>query len=398
MTNIDWIVIGAGITGSALAYELSQKSFKVLLLEKDFLADNATLYSYGGLPFWSGITPLARQLGQEGIELYRHLATELNADLEFRELDLLLTVNAEDNPALVAQNYQKFAIQPEILDAKTACQIEPLLDKNTISGVLKLPHGQVNAQKTALAYQQAFQRSGGKIKYEKVISLIRDRDNIQGVITTQNTYQADNTVVCTGGLTRSLLKTAGITTQIYFTHAGVIKTEPVDDLALRSIIMPAVQKRFALETTAKNLKSAAWQNANSAVLHSILDAGAAQLNDGSFYLGQISTIATDPHYIPNSAIAENQIREEIARILPSLAKIPGTCHHCLVAFNGESIAVVGNLKNLKGIYLFSGFTSTMIFAPPLAKHFADWVSGKVDPIMQQLNYFNSDRELLDHEI
>jgi glycine/D-amino acid oxidase-like deaminating enzyme len=389
MTNIDWIVIGAGITGSALAYELSQKNLKVLLLEKDFQADNATLYSYGGLPFWSGTTPLTRQLGREGIELYRHLATELNADLEFRELDLLLTVNAEDNPDRVAQTYQKFAVQPEILDAETACQIEPLLDKNAISGILKLPHGQVNAQKTALAYQQAFQRNGGTIKYEKVISLIRDRDNIRGVMTTQNTYQATNTVVCTGGLTRSLLKTAGITTKIYFTHAQVIKTEPVDGLPLSSIIMPAVQNRFTLEAAAKNLESA-WQNANNTVLHSILDAGAARFNDGSFYLGQISAIATNPDYLPDLAIAEKQIRANIARILPSLAKIPGNCHHCLVAFSSESksesIAVVGNLKNLRGIYLFSGFTSTMIFAPPLARHFANWVSGNADPMMQQLNY------------
>jgi glycine/D-amino acid oxidase-like deaminating enzyme len=386
MTTYNWLVIGGGITGSALAYELSKKSYQVLLLEKDTQADNATLYSYGGLPYWSGTTPLTRQLGQEGIELYRHLSTELDADLEFRELDLLLTVNAEDNLAKVAQNYQQFAIQPEILESSAACQLQPLLNENAISGALRLPHGQVNAHQTAIAYQKAFLRNGGTIKYERVTDFIRHQDNIQGVITTQNTYQAANTVVCAGGLTHSLLKTAGIKTKTYFTHAQVIKTEPVKDIKLNSIIMPAVQQRFVLEATAKTLEQqSSWEEPDNKVIKSILDVGAAQLGDRSLLLGQISEIVTNPHYTLDPEIAESQIRQEISQILPPLAKISGTCYHCLVAFNSDRIALIGNLKNLRGIYLFSGFTSTMIFAPPLARHFAGWVSGEADLIIQQLS-------------
>ena len=384
MTTYDWIVIGGGFTGSALAYELSNKNFKVLLLEKDTQADNATVYSYGGLAYWSGTTPLTRQLGQEGIELHRHLEAELDADTEFRELDLLLTVDADNNPVRVAKNFERFAIQPEILNVREACQIEPLLNRDAIAGVLKLPHGQVNAPKMTLAYQQALIRNGGVIEYEKVTNFVRQQDEVQGVITTQNTYHAANTVVCAGGLTHSLLKTAGIANRTYFTHAQVIKTDPLD-LQLNSIVMPAVQKRFALEATEKALEESVWEHPNNEIVKSILDTGVAQLNNGSLFLGQVSAIVTNPHYTPDAAEAEAQIRQSIARILPDLADIPGTCHHCLVAFNSDSIATIGNLKNLTGIYLFSGFTSTIVFAPPLARHFAAWVSGEDNPIIEQLN-------------
>ena len=45
MTTYDWIVIGGGITGSALAYELGKQGLKVLLLEKEAQANNATFYT-----------------------------------------------------------------------------------------------------------------------------------------------------------------------------------------------------------------------------------------------------------------------------------------------------------------------------------------------------------------
>ncbi|MGL5805548.1 MAG: NAD(P)/FAD-dependent oxidoreductase, partial [Xenococcaceae cyanobacterium] len=92
MNTYDWIVIGGGITGSALAYELVKQNFQVLLIEKNATPDNATLYSYGGLAYWSGTNELTRQLCSEGIELHRSLSTELGADTEFRDIDLLLTI------------------------------------------------------------------------------------------------------------------------------------------------------------------------------------------------------------------------------------------------------------------------------------------------------------------
>jgi glycine/D-amino acid oxidase-like deaminating enzyme len=35
MKTYDWIVVGAGITGAALAYELAKQGLQVLLLEKE---------------------------------------------------------------------------------------------------------------------------------------------------------------------------------------------------------------------------------------------------------------------------------------------------------------------------------------------------------------------------
>ena len=104
MRTYDWIIVGAGITGAALAYELVKQIFSVLLLEQDKISNNATCFSYGGLAFWSGTTPLTRQLCQEGIARHRILSTELDADTEFRELDLLLTIPQDSDRQAVVSN------------------------------------------------------------------------------------------------------------------------------------------------------------------------------------------------------------------------------------------------------------------------------------------------------
>ena len=53
-TTYDYIIIGGGITGSALSYELANLGSRVLLLEKETHPLNATFYSYGGFSLLVG--------------------------------------------------------------------------------------------------------------------------------------------------------------------------------------------------------------------------------------------------------------------------------------------------------------------------------------------------------
>ena len=375
MTTYDWIVIGAGITGASLAYELSQQNFKVLLLEKTPQPDNATLYSYGGLAYWAGTDELTRTLGQQGIELHRRLSEELDADTEFRELDLVLTIDRQDDPETIAQNYDRFAIKPELLSVRDACILEPLLNPNAISGVLKLPHGHIQAQKTTDAYIQALIRNGGEIIYERVIELLFEGDRIIGVATKVNRYLGANVVVCAGGFSRSLLRKSGITVNNEFTYAQLITTPPVD-LELATVVMPAVQQRFTLEAQPAAIDPEIPPE------RKIIDPGAVQFIDGSMCMGQISAICDCPER--DLTAAEAEIRARVGSILPLLEDIPGTCHHCLVAFNRQGIALVGKIANMTGLYLFSGFTSTLVYAPVLARRFAQAQQGTQDPILKQL--------------
>ena len=391
MKTYDWIVVGGGITGAALGYELATKGFSVLLLEQDAtLQQSGTRYSYGGLAYWSGTSELTRQLCQEGIERHRTLSQELDADTQFRELDLLLFIAPEDNPEKVAADYNaRFAIAPRLLSVEDACELEPLLNPDAIAGALTVRHGHIHPEKTTQAYLEAFRRCGGEIQIAQVLELLRQGTRIEGVKTANQTDHAANTVICAGGLSRALLKAAGIPIRLYFSHAEMIEIPPVE-LQLRTVVMPADTKRFALEAQASKAEvDLLWDEPNHQPVPPILDAGAIQFLDGSLRMGQLSRVLTDPYAKVDSSASEAAIRTQVGKILPALEKLPGTWHHCLVAFSSDRLSVVGPLSKVEGAYVFSGFSTPLVFVPPLAKHFANWATGQDDPIINQLLF--SDR-------
>ena len=248
MKTYDWIVVGGGgITGAALGYELAIKGFSVLLLEKDPTSNNATRYSYGGTCLLVRQIRASRAtLCQEGIELHRSLSQLLDSDTGFRELDLILTISAEDDPQALKENYTRFALPPRLLSIESSCELEPLLNRDAIAGAIRFPHAHIIPEKTAQAYLNAFRRAGGEIQITGVVQLLRQGECIKGVKTPNITYHAANTVICAGGISRALLKAVGIDVRLYFTHAEIIETPPVD-VRLRTLVMPANTKRIALE-------------------------------------------------------------------------------------------------------------------------------------------------------
>jgi len=149
--------------------------------------------------------------------------------------------------------------------------------------------------------------------------------------------------------------------------------------------MPAIPARLLLEQKITQLeKQGIWQRETPEIIASVLETGAVQFRDQSLYLGQISAIVTDPDGILNPLAGEKAIRTAVGTLLPSLAALPGSCHHCLVAFAPSGRPLVGAIADKVGLQVFSGFTSTLVSAPPLARRFARHLLGENDEIITNL--------------
>ncbi|MFM7448766.1 MAG: NAD(P)/FAD-dependent oxidoreductase [Leptolyngbyaceae cyanobacterium] len=385
-TIFDWIVVGGGFTGAALAYELSRHQLQVLLVERHTALQGATRFSYGGIAYWSGTTDMTRQLCAEGIALHRSLPDQLEADTQFRELDLLLTIPATEDPQRVAQTYAQFAIPPQLLTVQAACDLEPLLNRAAISGALTVKHGHISPEAMNQAYLTAFLRQGGQIQTGTVTHLARpSTQHAVAVCCGVDCYQAAHVVVCAGALSRSLLRASGLPLPLYFTHAELVELAPTA-LSLQAMVMPADTKRFRLEAEASTTeRDRLWDEPGFEPVPPILDAGAIQLQDGRIRLGQISRTLTDPGASLAAQESEAAIRQQVGALLPKVQDLPGTWHHCLVAFSRDQLPLIGAVAGASGVYVFSGFSNPLAIVPPLARRFAAQAVGATDPILAGLS-------------
>lgn len=379
--GFDWIVIGAGIAGSALGYELSRQGCSVLLIEKDSPLQDATRYSYGGLAHWAGRTPLMKSLGAAGIERYRQLEAELGQSIQFRELDLLMPIPETADPQQVAQDYQAVRIPPQLLSPAEAVALEPLLDGSRLSGALVARHGHIRPELAAAAFADGLVQRGGQLLINTV-SQVRPGSVQAGA----RTYHADQIAICAGAWGRSLLQAQGIRVPLYFTHAELVEVDPSQTAGIwmQTMITPALLQRFELEKSATQPdRDPLWNHPDQEVLPSILDSGVIQMRDGSLRMGQISRVSASLDPIANPTQSEAQIRAGIGQWIPAVRDVAGMWRHCRVAFCPDQLPLVGTVPGLKGqVHLFAGFSNPLAVVPVVAERFARAVTSGSGTIHQ----------------
>lgn len=378
METFDWIVIGNGLAGAALSYELARQGLSVLLVD-DGNPDSATRCSYGGIAYWSGTDAITKELCRAGIERHRQLSEELGRSTEFRELDLLLTFAPDVDGADLMGQYERFAIAPQLISAQDAHKLEPQLDVNAIGGAFTVRHGHVNPIKTLDAFNQAFRQLGGQQMLASVTGLVKISHRVTGILTPAQAYAAGNVVVAAGGYSRQFLNHTHLSVPLYHTHAEIVALPKVEQ-SLQALIMPAVASRFEAEATASApATDSLWDGPPHQMAPPILDTGVIQFLDGSTYIGQISRFRTDLTAAPiDAAQSEAKMRRGITRQLPCLSHIPGQWRHSLVTFSRDSLPLIGPLPGVDGLHIFSGFTSPFAMLLPIAQRFASWVSSGPD--------------------
>ena len=393
MAAMDWTIVGGGLTGASLAYELVKRHQTVALLEPDHPLQGATRWSYGGVAYWSGTTPLTQTLCQESHDRYHALLTELELNPQYRETHLLIPIEIDQDPEAIYQAYQSFHPKPDLLTPTEAQQLEPLLNSAPLQAVLRFPHGHVNPPALIQAYHHAVMALGGTIVSGRALRWQTEQNRIIALETDQEPIHSDRVILCAGAGGRSLLEALGVAIPLYFTQAELIETAPTD-LRLNGVILPANQSRLRLEAQLTDSDwVAAWTQGHPLNLPPVLEPGAVQFpglsgTGGRCALGQISRLTTAADRPIDPVASETQIRETIARLLPDLAALPGTWRCCNVSFSADGFPLIGAVDPWVNLFLFSGFTSPFALVPALAVRFAEHLLGRSDG---ELAAFQPDR-------
>lgn len=230
------VIVGGGIVGCSIAYHLTRRGVKdVVLLEQNQLTSGTTWHAaglVGQLRASQNLTQLARYT----TDLFAQLETETGQYTGYRRTgSLTLALNAHRLEELKRQASaaRAFGVEVELLAATDVLQYWPEINIEGVAGAVHLPgDGQTNPVDTTMALAQGA-RAGGAQLIENcgVLEILQAGDQVTGVRTAAGSISAKRVVLAAGMWSRQLGAEIGVPIPLQAAEHFYIVTEPMRSLS-----------------------------------------------------------------------------------------------------------------------------------------------------------------------
>jgi sarcosine oxidase subunit beta len=246
MTRPDVLIVGGGVIGCAVAYELAKEGLRVTLLERAGLCAGAS--GANGALIWPQAMHrgVALDLTLACARLFPTLGEELGADIEYRQTGGMVAIETD---AQWAQMTEYVAGQPavglhaELLDGAEARRREPLLAPDLRGAVFAEHGGTINPFRLTLGYAHAARVRGATlVTGTEVLSLLRRGDRIAGVRTLTGDVESEVVILAGGAWSGPLAATANLRVPVTPRQGMVVVTEPAP-FRLRHVLKPIKSDR-----------------------------------------------------------------------------------------------------------------------------------------------------------
>ncbi|MBE3128958.1 MAG: FAD-binding oxidoreductase [Actinobacteria bacterium] len=198
----DVIVIGAGIIGLSVAFHLTKKGIKTIVLDKDASESGASVSCAGEINIQSKVPIIYLELSIAGVNYYPEFISQLDIDSEFRQRGgiTVLETDKEYNSKLDLIKKQKgvHGYKIAVLDTKDALKLEPSFSPH-IRGLAFCPlEGSINPFLLIFGIKEALRKMGVKIKKRNTVLNIKKLSDHFIVSTSQDQYLSKYLINCAG--------------------------------------------------------------------------------------------------------------------------------------------------------------------------------------------------------
>ncbi|HHY22070.1 MAG TPA: FAD-binding oxidoreductase [Bacilli bacterium] len=234
-TNL--LIIGAGISGVSIAYNLAKKGFKgIHVVDKGYFTNGATGRCGAGVrQQWATETNCL--LAKASIEFFEKAKEILNydGDLEFKQEGYLILATTKEEHDQFTKNVKlqnKLGIPAKQLTKEEALKIVPHLNPDSfLSATFCQTDGHLNPFKMTEAYYLAAKKLGVTFSFfEEVVEIIVNNNKIEKVVTTKKTYETNRVINAAGGYAHEVGKLAGVEIPVYSENHEILVTEPVEKI------------------------------------------------------------------------------------------------------------------------------------------------------------------------
>ncbi|MEE9199221.1 MAG: FAD-binding oxidoreductase [Dehalococcoidia bacterium] len=241
------VVIGGGISGCAIAYNLAKRGAQVVLLEKGQIADEASGRTWGAVRRQGRQAPEV-PLAMESLKLWGQLSEELGSETHFIRGGNLLLAGDDKELADFQETVKitkQLGLESDIVDRKRIIEeIVPGIQGTFVGGMYSPSDGYAHPVKTTNAFAQAAQEHGAKIYTRCPVERIETTDGkVRSVVTDKGEIETDTVVNAAGVWAARLARTCGVKIPMRIIRTHVTITEPKPDFTSPLVWTPGVSFR-----------------------------------------------------------------------------------------------------------------------------------------------------------
>ncbi|WP_144697025.1 glycine oxidase ThiO [Fictibacillus phosphorivorans] len=207
-TTYDAIIIGGGVIGCSIAYELCKQNKRVLLLEKETIGSKASSAAAGmlGAEMEFETNHPLYLLAKESRDSFSSLSQELfnvcGIDIELIQEGIYELAFTEEEAVDLKREASKRQDQGEEVfwvPAQDLLRKEPSISSLVKGTLFYAKDAQVSPVKLTQAFYQSAKILGAEVReHTSVVQLLQTGNRVTGVVTTKETFLADSVIVACG--------------------------------------------------------------------------------------------------------------------------------------------------------------------------------------------------------
>ncbi len=231
--SADVVIVGGGVMGCAIAYNLAKEGLKPVVVEKSDIGGEASGSNGGGVR-QSARNLKEMPLAMESVRMYGELHEELGMDVEYvRKGNLRLCTNEDEFETLrkSVENQKAVGLELEMLDRKQVLEINPYIGDMVVGASYCPTDGHVNPFLVTYGFFKRAQERGARFcTGERVREIRLQKGRVTGVITDKRTLESDTVINAAGVAGREICNMVGLDLPMRPVFSEALITEPYPPL------------------------------------------------------------------------------------------------------------------------------------------------------------------------
>lgn len=356
----DIAIIGGGVVGTSIAYQLSKRGKKVILAEKSDYASGASGACDTHIFLQSKNPGIHLKLALASAEIFPSLAEELDHNIEYHVKGGMILIETADDLKVMADfvaRQKQIGLKVEIIDRKEASKLQPGLAEHLVAATHSHQDGDVNPIEMNLGFAKAARKNGVEILLETEVTGIKVKgERVEAIETSRGLVYAPIVVNAAGAWAPLVAQSVGLALPIKPRRGQIMISEPVAPYIHKGMLSATYIVAKYHADKLKDSKSRATQLGVGLSL--------SQTDKGNILLG--ATREFVGYDTRNTREGIKEIMKNAVRLMPGLGvvniiRMMGG----LRPYTPDGLPLVGFVNEIDGLFMAAGHEGDGVALSPI---------------------------------